>query len=57
MNLKTISINEIYPDDNQPRKLFDDEALERLSTSIRDNGIEQPIAVRKNGNRSATYAF
>lgn len=57
MNLKTISINEIYPDDNQPRKLFDDEALERLSNSIRDNGIEQPIAVGKNGNRSATYAF
>lgn len=49
MNIKEISLSEIKPDPDQPRKTFDAEAMERLTQSIRDNGIEQPIIVRKNG--------
>jgi ParB/RepB/Spo0J family partition protein len=49
MNIQEIRISDISPDPDQPRKTFDAEALERLSQSIRDNGIEQPIIVRKNG--------
>lgn len=49
MNIQEISILEIKPDPDQPRKTFDPETMERLSQSIKDNGIEQPIIVRKNG--------
>ena len=31
----------------QPRKIFDDEALEELSASIKEHGVLQPIVVRK----------
>lgn len=32
---------------NQPRKTFNDEGLEELAASIRDNGVLQPILVRR----------
>ncbi len=47
MEIKNININEIQRDEDQPRKYFDEEALSRLIQSIKDNGIEQPITVRK----------
>ncbi len=37
----------IVPNPNQPRKRFDYEELENLAQSIRENGILQPIIVRK----------
>ena len=37
----------IVPNPNQPRKRFDYEELENLAQSIRENGILQPITVRK----------
>ena len=40
-------IDEISPNRFQPRKYFDDDKLEELVTSIRDNGILQPIVVQK----------
>jgi len=49
MEIKSIPIKDIYRDENQPRKYFEPEAMERLSQSIKDNGIESPIMVRKNG--------
>jgi len=49
MEIKSIPIKDIYRDGNQPRKYFEPEAMERLSQSIKDNGIESPITVRKNG--------
>ena len=42
-----IEISKIYPNPNQPRTEFDDEALEELATSIRANGIISPITLRK----------
>ncbi|TYQ14761.1 UNVERIFIED_CONTAM: ParB family chromosome partitioning protein [Acetivibrio alkalicellulosi] len=44
---KEVSINEIEPNINQPRKAFDDEALIQLSESIKEHGIVQPIIVMK----------
>ena len=38
---------EIQPNPNQPRQRFDYEELENLAQSIRQNGILQPITVRK----------
>ncbi len=44
-----ININSIIPNRSQPRSNFDDEALASLACSIRENGIIQPICVRKSG--------
>lgn len=41
-----IPINRIKPRADQPRKYFDQEALNELALSIRSNGVIQPIIVR-----------
>ncbi len=46
-NVSKISISEIYPNPNQPRKTFDQESLEELAESIRVHGLIQPIIVNK----------
>ena len=40
----------IAPNPSQPRRDFDDQALEQLRSSIEQNGVLQPIAVRPTGN-------
>lgn len=40
-------IDEISPNRFQPRKYFDDDKLEELVTSIRENGVLQPVVVQK----------
>ena len=42
-----ISISSIIPNKNQPRKIFEKEALEELKNSIKERGIIQPLIVRK----------
>ena len=42
-----ISIDKLVPGVYQPRKNFDKESLAELSNSIKENGIIQPITVRK----------
>jgi ParB family transcriptional regulator, chromosome partitioning protein len=43
-------IDEISPNKLQPRKYFDDEKLEELVHSIRENGVLQPVVVQKGDN-------
>lgn len=43
-----ISLNEIKPNPNQPRKNFDQTALEELRDSIKIHGVIQPIVLAKN---------
>lgn len=43
----------VMPNPNQPRKIFDHDALKELSESIRQYGIIQPVTVRK--MRDGTY--
>ena len=50
-----ISIGSIVPNINQPRKLFDKEALDELTNSIKERGIIQPLIVRKSNNKSDKY--
>ena len=50
-----ISIGSIVPNINQPRKLFDKEALDELTSSIKERGIIQPLIVRKSDNKSDKY--
>lgn len=42
----TVNINEIEPNRNQPRKDFDEGALNDLANSIAEHGLIQPIVVR-----------
>jgi ParB family transcriptional regulator, chromosome partitioning protein len=46
-NSTELLIEEISPNRFQPRKYFDDDKLEELVTSIRDNGVLQPVVVQK----------
>lgn len=46
-----ISIDLIDPNPYQPRKAFDDEGLSELADSIKQQGLIQPIALRKVGDR------
>lgn len=45
-----LKISEIEPNKNQPRKKFNEEALNALAESIMENGIIQPLAVRPFGD-------
>ena len=47
---RLIPIEKIHPNPNQPRRTFDDEALQDLANSIREKGVIQPIIVRKQGD-------
>ena len=51
IKLINIPIEVIYPNNSQPRKYFDNQALLELSQSIQEYGILQPIIVSKEANR------
>ena len=42
-----IPVDEIRPNPYQPRKVFNDEALKELSSSIKQHGVFTPILVKK----------
>lgn len=46
-----LSISEIMRNPNQPRKTFDEDKLAELADSIRQNGVLQPILVRRKGQK------
>ena len=46
LSSSTLLINDITPNRDQPRKTFDETALEELADSIRQHGILQPLLVR-----------
>ncbi len=46
-----ISLNDIMPNRFQPREIFDNDALDELSQSIKEHGVIQPIIVRKVGDK------
>ncbi len=50
-----ISIGSIVPNKNQPRKLFEKEALEELKNSIKERGIIQPLIVRKSDDQDDKF--
>lgn len=45
--VQTLKISEIEPKADQPRKYFDEEALNQLAESIKQHGLIQPIVVRE----------
>lgn len=45
--LLLLAPEEIVPNPDQPRRIFSEDELERLAESIRQNGVLQPILVRR----------
>lgn len=50
-NVQYISISKIISNPLQPRKSYDREGIDELAQSIKNNGLIQPIVVRKNGDK------
>lgn len=49
--LQEIPIDQVFPNPDQPRRHFDEKELRALASSIRENGLMQPIVVRPVGDR------
>ena len=45
-----LGVSDLVPNKYQPRKIFDEENLNELASSIRERGILQPIIVRKSND-------
>ena len=50
-----LNLNEIVPNKYQPRKKFDEENLNDLTNSIKEQGVIQPIIVRKSKTENTKY--
>lgn len=48
--VRTLPVSSLKPHPGQPRRRFDDDALEELSHSIAARGVIQPIVVRPHGH-------
>lgn len=49
--VEQISLADLIPDPQQPRKHFDEQSLDELAQSILEHGIVQPLIVAKNGKQ------
>ncbi|MBO5249497.1 MAG: ParB/RepB/Spo0J family partition protein [Muribaculaceae bacterium] len=47
--INDIELSQISPNPDQPRTTFDEEALDELSSSIKELGIIQPLSLRQTG--------
>jgi ParB/RepB/Spo0J family partition protein len=50
VGVRIIPVDNITPNPEQPRMVFDEESLSELSASIQEHGVLQPILVRPLGN-------
>ena len=55
ININKASISDLVSNKFQPRKTFDEESLQDLTSSIKERGIIQPIIVRKSSDDSSKY--
>jgi ParB family chromosome partitioning protein len=53
--LREVSVDDVAPNPKQPRQIFDDEALEELTHSVREFGLLQPIVVREKTGDGGGY--
>jgi len=47
--IRNLPTEDVYPNPDQPRKVFDEAKLRELAASIREHGLLQPITVRPEG--------
>lgn len=45
--VETVDINKIEPNTNQPRKMFNEDAIHELAESIKQHGLIEPLIVQK----------
>jgi ParB family transcriptional regulator, chromosome partitioning protein len=45
--LREVAVDDVVPNPKQPRQVFDDDALDELTHSVREFGLLQPIVVRE----------
>ena len=45
--IENLNLDDLHPNPYQPRKVFDEQALNELASSIKEHGIFQPIIVKK----------
>ena len=53
--VRILPIETVAPNPDQPRKTFNEAALEELAASIREKGVLQPILVRPNPREHGAY--
>lgn len=49
--LELIDLSHIHANPDQPRKIFDEDRLKELSDSLKEQGLVQPIVVRRKGTQ------
>ncbi|WP_042277479.1 ParB/RepB/Spo0J family partition protein [[Clostridium] dakarense] len=49
-DIVNIELSKVYPNEDQPRKIFDEEKVKVLSESIKHYGVLQPIVVKPDDN-------
>lgn len=54
IQVKNIQVSDICPSELNPRKTFDQESLAELAQNIKENGLVQPITIRKRPKDSDT---
>ena len=50
-----VPVERLFPNPNQPRRIFPEEGLSELAASIREKGIIQPLIVRAHPDRIGEY--
>ena len=50
MRIVSLPLYMIAPNPNQPRKYFEEQAMEELKLSIKEFGLIQPVTVRRTGH-------
>ena len=50
-----VPIEKIFPNPDQPRRAFDNAALQELAASIAEKGVIQPLIVREHPTRTGIY--
>ncbi|MGJ8603664.1 MAG: ParB/RepB/Spo0J family partition protein [Marivita sp.] len=52
---RTLPVDQLFPNPDQPRRRFDPDALEDLTNSIRSKGVIQPLIVRQRGSSDTQF--
>ena len=55
ININKVLISDLVSNKFQPRKIFDEDSLQDLTSSIKERGIIQPIIVRKSREHTSKY--
>ena len=54
-SISEIALSAIVANPDQPRRTFDEEALQELADSIREHGVISPITLRDNGDGTMSF--